>query len=53
MVVAEPHHADPMLLAAPSRRVTMVTSHERRDDVPEHTTVTGGVVEVIAVAAEA
>ena len=47
-VVAEPHHADLMLLEAPTRRGTMVTV-ERRDDIPEHTTVTEGVVDVAVV----
>ena len=50
MVVAEPHHADLMLLEAPSRSGAMLTV-ERRDDLPEYTTVTRGVV-VIALVVE-
>ena len=50
-VVAELYHADLLSLDAPHQGGAMVTI-ERRDDIPEHTTVTGGVV-VIAVIVEA
>ena len=48
-VVAEPHHADPMIVGSPIKEGAIVTND--RDDIPEDTTVTGGVV-VIAVEVE-
>ena len=48
VVAAEPHHADPMLLEAPSGG-GMVT--DERDDIPEDTTVTREVL-VIAMVVE-
>ena len=49
LVSAEPHHADLTSLEALSRGATVTVM--RRDEVPEHTTVTGGEV-VIAMVAE-
>ena len=45
-VVAEPHHADPTLYEAPSEGATVT---DDIDDIPEDTTVTGGVVVVAVV----
>ena len=50
VVAAEPHHADPMMLEAPSKREPWLT--DERNDILEDTTVTRGVA-VIAMLVEA
>ena len=48
-VAAEPYHADPTLQENPIKEEAMVT--DDRDDIPEDTTITEGVV-VVAVEVE-
>ena len=44
-VAAEPHHADPNVVESPIKEGAMVTND--RDDIPEDTSVTRGVVVIV------